>query len=265
MGAWVSPAGSIDCRLATIPGGIESYSLSSDSDAIPSFEHLMNMIPGQKNGKYLSLTVLVQNRIKKPTPMVVVGKAIMAVGTVAGSSIIRQGKEKWEPNLDLDLPNLGCVVGIPSVWVKLTHLSGKEVKDSTRFPEIKDTESSAVVLHPGDYAIFTVEFRCGGPNITLDFQAMRLLHHLLIPAVPYDPTFKGCYRELVPQAAERDEVCEIHAFIDREAVDAWYKDYEIGGEEAYITSHYGVARARMARSQHDALKEHLKVITGLYN
>lgn len=92
-------------RLATIPGGVESYS-RPDSDAIPSFEHLMNMIPGQKNGKYLSLTVLVQNRMKKPTPMVVVGKAIMAVGTVAGSSIIRQGKEKWEPNLDLDLPNL---------------------------------------------------------------------------------------------------------------------------------------------------------------
>jgi hypothetical protein len=73
---------------------------------MPSFEHLMNMIPGQRNGKYLSLTVLVQNRMKKPTPMVVVGKAIMAVGTVAGSPIVRRGKEKWEPNLDLDLPNL---------------------------------------------------------------------------------------------------------------------------------------------------------------
>lgn len=101
------------------------------------------------------------------------------------------------------------------------------MKNSTRFPEIKDTESAAVVLHPGDYAIFTVEFRCGGLNITLDFQAMRLLHHLRIPAVPYDPTFKGCYRELVPQAADGDEVCEIHAFIDREAVDTWYKDYKI--------------------------------------
>ena len=55
---------------------------------------------------------------------------------------------------------------------------------------------------------------------------------------PYDPSFKGCYRELVPQAADRDEVCEIHAFIDREAVNAWYKEYGIGGEEAYITSHY---------------------------
>jgi hypothetical protein len=139
------------------------------------------------------------------------------------------------------------------------------VKDSTHFPEIKDTESSAVVLHPRDYAIFTVEFRCGGPNIALDFQAMRLIHHLRIPAVPYDPTFKGCYCELAPQAADRDKVCKIHAFIDREAVDAWYKDYEIGGEKAYITSHYGAARAKMARSQHDALKEHLKVITGLYN
>ena len=139
------------------------------------------------------------------------------------------------------------------------------MKDSTRFPEIKDTEFSAVVLYPGNYAIFTVEFRCGGPNITLDFQAVRLLHHLRIPAVPYDPAFKGSYLELVSQPAERDEVCEIRAFIDRVAIDAWYKDYEIGGEEAYITSHYGAARARMVKSQHDVLNEHLKVITGLYN
>jgi hypothetical protein len=67
---------------------------------------MMNMIPGQKNRKYLSLTVLVQNCMKKPNPMVVVGKAIVAVGTMAGSSIIQQGKEKWEPNLELDLLNL---------------------------------------------------------------------------------------------------------------------------------------------------------------
>jgi hypothetical protein len=89
-----------------ILGGIEFYSLSSDSNAIPSFEHLMNMIPGQKNGKYLSLTVLVQNHMKKPTLMIVVGKVITAIGTMAGSSIVQQGKEKWEPNLNLDLLNL---------------------------------------------------------------------------------------------------------------------------------------------------------------
>jgi hypothetical protein len=45
----------------------------------------------------------------------------------------------------------------------------------------------------------------------------------------------------------------------------WYKDYVIDGEEAYITSHYDVVRVRMARSQHNTLREHLKVIMGLYN
>jgi len=69
----------------------------------------MNMIPGQRNGKYLSLTVLVQNHMKKLTWMVVVGKAIMAIGTTTGSSIIQQGKGEWGPNLDLDLSNLYVV------------------------------------------------------------------------------------------------------------------------------------------------------------
>lgn len=66
----------------------------------------MGLIPGQTNGKYLSFTILVQNRMKKSRPMVVVGKAIMAVGTVEGSPVIRQGKEAWEPEINLDLPNL---------------------------------------------------------------------------------------------------------------------------------------------------------------
>jgi hypothetical protein len=66
----------------------------------------MMKVTGQTDGKYLSLTVLVQNRMKQQIPMVVVGKAIMAVGTVEGSPIIRQGKDIWEPNINLDLPNL---------------------------------------------------------------------------------------------------------------------------------------------------------------
>jgi hypothetical protein len=44
--------------------------------------------------------------MKKLTLMIVVGKVIMAVGTVAGSSIVQRGKGKWEPNLNLDLLNL---------------------------------------------------------------------------------------------------------------------------------------------------------------
>ena len=120
------------------------------------------------------------------------------------------------------------------------------------------------MLLPGDYAIFTIEFRCGGPNVSLDFQATRLLHHLRIPAVPYDPSFKGPYKELVPQAAERDEVCEIHAVIDKMTVDEWYKDYETGGEKAFILSHYGAARYGMIRSGKDALNEHAKVLKRLY-
>jgi len=258
MGAWVSNAGSIECSLAAIPGGNDPWKPES-----PSLEYAKALIPGQTKGKYLSFTVLVQNRIKKSTPMIVVGKAILAAGTVEGSQIIRQGKELFEPDINLDIPNLGQVVGIPTAWVKLTHLNGKEVKEPSRHPEIKDTQLCAVVLFPGDYAIFTVEFRCGGPNITLNFQATRLIHRLTIPAVPFDPAFNGPYKELVPQAADRDEVCEIHTIIDRQAVNAWYKDYETGGVDAHIISHYGEARAKLFRSQKNTVREHLQFVEGM--
>jgi hypothetical protein len=93
-------------RLAAIPGGADSLSWRPEPNAVPSLEYLMKMMPGQTDGKYLSFTVLVQNRRKNRKPMVVVGKAIMGVCTAEGSPIIQQGKESWEPNLALEFPNL---------------------------------------------------------------------------------------------------------------------------------------------------------------
>jgi hypothetical protein len=82
MGAWVSVAGSIDCRfvavlrtvtqryfylfllcrLAALPGGLKNLD-SNDPRSI------MLMTPGMADGKYLSLRILVQNRTQKAKPM----------------------------------------------------------------------------------------------------------------------------------------------------------------------------------------------------
>lgn len=110
--------------------------------------------------------------------------------------------------------------------------------------------------------MFSVEFRCGGPNITHDFQALELIEHILIPFVPYDPAFSGPYSELLPLAADRDEVCEVRAKINKDAVATWYRDYKTKGERAYIASHYGEARANMVSSGNQALAETFRALVG---
>ncbi|KAJ7170897.1 hypothetical protein C8R43DRAFT_1150448 [Mycena crocata] len=262
MGAWVSSGGTIDCRLATLPGGAKADSQRGDPK---SLHHLMAMIPGMLPGNILSMTILVQNRTLKGKAMVVVGTGVVAVASPRGTPIILQGKEPGEPSIMLNYPHLGRVLGLAKVSAELTHFNGKSasttlrpVKETENCPAVKDAKTCAVLLNMGEYAQFTIQFRAGGPNVTHDFHALELLEHVIVPAVPYNSNFAGSYSELVPQAAERDEVCEIRAKIDHAVVDAWYKDYKTGGEQAYIASHYGEARAKMIGAGNQALAETFK-------
>ncbi|KAJ7017410.1 hypothetical protein C8F04DRAFT_1156511 [Mycena alexandri] len=263
MGAWVSAGGSIDCRLAALPGGIKSHTGNNQPRSV---EHLMAMTPGMVDGKYLSLTILVQNRSPKAKPMVVVGLGIVAVATPRGTPIILEGKDPGEPSRLLDYPHLnGRVLALAKASAELTHFNGKSIKDGETCPALKDPKMCAVLLNVGEYAMFTVEFRAGGPNITHDFQAFELLEHVIVPAIAYDPNTpqNKSYAELLPAAADRDEVCEVRAKIDQRAVEAWYRDYKTKGEVAYVTSHYGEARAKMVGSGNQALAEMLKAMMGM--
>ncbi|KAJ7158543.1 hypothetical protein C8R46DRAFT_907074 [Mycena filopes] len=252
MGAWVSVAGNTDCRLVTPP---REMALEGE-DSPQSRANLIAMTPGMVDGKYLSLTILVQNRSTKP--MVVVGLHIAAVASPRGTPLIMEGKDPGEPNCMLDYPHLnGPVLGLAKTFVELTHLNGKSLKEGGSYPAVKDTKMCAVLLNTGDYAMFTVEFRAGGPKITHDFQALELLEHIIVPAIPYDPNIphNNSYADLLPAAADRDEVCEVRAKIDQGAVEAWFRDYKTKGELGYVASHYGEARAKMIGSSNQALVE----------
>ncbi|KAJ6512961.1 hypothetical protein C8R45DRAFT_330721 [Mycena sanguinolenta] len=253
MGAWVSIAGSIDCRLATLPGGLKNLD-SNDPQT------MLMMTPGMVNGKYLSLQVLVQNRSPKAKPMVVMGAGIVAVASITGTPVFLEGKEPGETST-----MLGPLLGLAKVDAELTYFNGKslEKKDAKSCPAVKDAAACAVLLNVGEHAMFNVEFRAGGPRITHDFQALELLQHVVVPCIPYDPKASGPYLKLLMQAADRNEVCEVRAVLDQGAVDTWYKDYKTKGETAYIASHYGEARARMVGDGNKALGEMLKVMASM--
>ena len=88
-------------------GGMESYqAMRSEEPSVEQLTQLMAMIPGATDGKFLTITVLVQNRIPKATPMVVVGKAMVAVGSPKGTPILMQGKVAGEQAIMLEKPNL---------------------------------------------------------------------------------------------------------------------------------------------------------------
>ncbi|KAJ7261737.1 hypothetical protein B0H12DRAFT_1047890 [Mycena haematopus] len=258
MGAWVSSAGSIDCRLAPLPGGMKSL---NDDDP----RTILLMTPGMADGKYFSLRVLVQNRSPKAKPMVVIGKGIVAVASARGAPIIMEGREPGEPTKLKCSLGSGPLLGLAKVGAEITHFNGKSEKhiQIESCPAVKDAAACAVLLNVGEYAIFHVEFRAGGPRVTHDFQVLELLQHIIVPCIPYDPKASAPYTELLPQAADRDEVCEVRAVLDQGVVDAWYKDYKTKGERAYIASHYGEARAKMVGDGNNMLGEMLKAMASM--
>ncbi|KAJ7364332.1 hypothetical protein DFH08DRAFT_1073097 [Mycena albidolilacea] len=240
MGAWVSMAGSITCRLATLP----AHQFKNLKPEDP--RTLMLRTPGLVDGKYLSMRILVQNRTKG-TPMVVIGKGIVAVASARGTPIILEGKDAGEPSTMLEYPHLGRVLGLAKGGAEVTHFNGKslEKRDLKSCPAVKDAHACAVLLNVGDHAMFIIDFRAGGPRITHDFEALELLEHLL------------------PEAADRDEVCEVRGRVDQGAVEAWYRDYKTKGEMAYIASHYGEARAQMVGDGNRAMGEMMKVLASV--
>ncbi|KAJ7644414.1 hypothetical protein FB45DRAFT_784449 [Roridomyces roridus] len=257
MGAWVSIGGSIDCRLATLPGGIKGRPPKDESLSVSK---LMAMVPGMMDGKYLALRIMVQNRAPKAKPMVVVGKAIGAFASAKGTPLFLAGKEPGEINAMVDYPHLGRVMGLAKVSAEITHFNGKEIKEAASCSAVKDADMCAVLLNVGDYAMFNIEFRAGARGITHDFQALELLAHVLVPAIPYDPDATESYAKLLPRAADLDQVCEIRAVIDQDSVGAWYKDYKTQGESAYIASHYGEARANMIGAGNQQMQEMLQMM-----
>ncbi|KAI0049594.1 hypothetical protein FA95DRAFT_1488915 [Auriscalpium vulgare] len=254
MGCWVSPSGSIDCSLAALPG---SRIPSRNRDNM-SMEQLLAALPGAP-GRFLDIRVMVQNRVRRKgaPPMVVVGKCIIAISSARGTPQIIEGNLPGEVNVKLQDWN-GSVTPL---FLKLTHYNGKEVKSGERLAALKDDKTTSVVLHQGDFVIFELQYRCGGPNISRDFEAWELLDHIFVPSVPYDPAFSGPWSELLPRAVEKDDsVCEVRAKVSQELVDRWFADYKQKGQDAYIRSHYGEARAQMIAAGNNALGQHMAMM-----
>ncbi|RDB17184.1 hypothetical protein Hypma_001692 [Hypsizygus marmoreus] len=261
MGCWVSIGGSIDCRLSPILGN-PTHDGRRLTDNM-SFEEMMGSLPGQ-SGNFLSIRVLVQNRIsaKNAAPRIVVGKLILAVTSARGTPGILEGTLPGEGYLKLEDPNGDPIAALAPMYFALTHFNGKTVQCNDH-PAVKDKLTCAVVLEMGDFAIFEVQYRCGGPRVKRDFEALELLQYINVPSTAYDPNFRGPFTEVIPQAAERDDVCEVHAMIDYAALAAWYGDFKTKGEQAYLRSHYGEARARMSQSGNRALEQHFGMLMNM--
>ncbi|KAJ7581349.1 hypothetical protein C8J56DRAFT_959802 [Mycena floridula] len=242
VGFWMSTAGTVDCKLVMTIGNHDDFK------ALPREEAIMTLLPGAV-GKYLGLRFLVQNRrsAKTKTPVVVVGKRIQAI---ASSSMLK-GAMPGEVIKKCD--SQSSRIWLTPIWSTVTHINGKEIKSQDKPQALLDHSTSTVLLKdPGDYAIFEVQYRCGGPSIVRDFEALEQMSELHVPYADHDPDFRGSYADLKMETAQ--------GIIDQSAIAFYYEDYKTKGEYEHVKSHYGEARAKMLQTGDNALTGQLAMM-----
>lgn len=141
--------------------------------------------------------------------------------------------------------------------LEISHVNGTEVKADAPLPaNIKDAKEGTILLATGDFAILHLQFRVGdGDTISKDWEALGALEALLLPWAPSDGTSTpAALAASLPtaQSSTSGESSTAHgrllrAPFDQRGVDEYFADFIEHGEETYMRSHFGDARANMSR------------------
>ncbi|RDB17166.1 hypothetical protein Hypma_001805 [Hypsizygus marmoreus] len=263
IGVWISPFGCIDSSLLCIPGHPQPMNMEKQKPTLTYDQWNQFFQPCSDLAsldKYMALLVVVQNRNSKKDakPIVVVGTSIMAIGSAEGTPALVEGKLPGETHLMTEDHDGKPTVALAPTYVCVSHFNGKSIYDNTH-PSVIHKATSTVVLSLGDFVIFEVQYRCGGPRIRRDYQALERLRCLTISTTPRDPTFRGEYRELIPLAARKGQVTQLDAMIDQAAVAEWFADIKTKGVEAHVRSHFGEERVKWMRTGTELALEQAKM------
>ncbi len=134
--------------------------------------------------------------------------------------------------------------------------------DLPPYPSVLEDASQAIVaLSRGDYAVMSLQFRTGdGKNVNRDWQAFRLLDHVVIPFMAWDSNARATtIASTLPPAytlpnarTQSSTVKHLHLRFDQGAVTRFYKDAIARGDSEFLRTHHGDVSATMHRSMNNA-------------
>lgn len=126
---------------------------------------------------------------------------------------------------------------------------------SAPLPErVKDAHEGTIVLCTGDFVVLHLQFRLGDDEtISKEWDALQVIEAIFIPYVPLDGI--GAHVDLSPSLptvqspVSVDDTPAIGRLLrvplDQAAVRDYFADFLQHGQEAYMRSHFGAARADM--------------------
>ncbi|KAL1949445.1 hypothetical protein VTO73DRAFT_8326 [Trametes versicolor] len=253
VGCWVTIAGRMECDLHSLTEGMDSDRNRERQERVAAGGAASRQIIRTHKAaarSLLGLRVLVQNRRKDKTPILVFGSRAQVLsqpsltsavlrGTAEGDNLVKFTRDRV-PRVALGVAN--------DPWDKtprleISHINGTEVKNDAPLPaNIKDAKQGTVLLAPGDFAILHLQFRVGdGDTISKDWEALGALEALFLPWAPSDITSPPCLPTAQAPASGAEGSGLLRAPFDQRGVRAHYADFIEQGEEAYMRSHFGDA------------------------
>ena len=120
-------------------------------------------------------------------------------------------------------------------------------------PNVHDAKLGIVSLKPGEYVIFTAQFRVGdGETISKDWEALRYLQGFSLAWSIWQTTDPHVLDNMLAQYHAKDGHIPggLRMSFDHSAMRRYYDDFVERGEDAHIRSHFGAERATMVESSH---------------
>ncbi|OJT03812.1 hypothetical protein TRAPUB_5542 [Trametes pubescens] len=263
VGCWVSIEGRVDCSLQTL---IESLDIAGIGDRI---RQIMTGPAGTASCEtmrthrayaqsLLSLRVLVQNRRKDRTPILVFASRAQVLSVASSTVAVQRGTAERERDniatftLDNE-PRVAMGVAydpwdnVPRLAIR--QLNSVEIVNDGRVPaHVKDANNGTVLLKTGDFVVFQLQFRVGdGDTISKDWEALSALEALFVPWVPWDgvqePATLAMSLPTVQSSPYADGTSTLGRLLrvpfDQRAIKDYYADFVERGEHAYLESHFG--------------------------
>ncbi|OJT10743.1 hypothetical protein TRAPUB_12737, partial [Trametes pubescens] len=157
---------------------------------------------------------------------------------------------------------LRATIGVPTdPWDHVPRLAVSQINTIELVPHtplpthVKDSTEGTILLNTGDFVVLHLQFRVGdGNKITKDWEALSTLEAVFLPWVLWDgvtplsniaaslPTVQSS------SSVESSQACGqlLCAPFDTQAVHHYFAHFIQSGQNAYMESHLGSARADLA-------------------
>ncbi|KAI0714290.1 hypothetical protein C8T65DRAFT_573559 [Cerioporus squamosus] len=274
VGCWVSVNNWVDCSLKPVA---EQLHAGEREDAeLWARQKMLNSPLGRqtaaRNKAYertlLTLSVLVQNRRKDNARIVVYGARSQLTSLPHMTDELIASKSDLDSGRFITTNASGFAfasVGIPEdPWDKrprllVRNVNGVDYKATAQLPPaVLDAAQGIVLLRPGDYVIYSMQFRVGnGASISLDFEALSSLAGF---SLAWSTSQQG-YHPLLQDRLIAEIVYKcgpangsLLMMFDHAAICEYYDDYITKGGDAFVESHYGKDQADSLKNGYQMLE-----------